>query len=67
MAVVTTKEFVAAVARKRNGHARARTVAQQQCGDLRRIGEGLVVDFDQSRQYIECFATSHNALGVIGA
>ena len=48
VAVVAAEELVASVARQRHGDVRARQAGEHRGGDLRRVGEGLVVDLRQA-------------------
>ena len=66
VAVVAAEQFIAGVARQRDGDVPARELAQQHGGHLRRVGEGFVVDAGQARHHAEHIGGRDQQLGVFG-
>ena len=67
VAVVAREQLVPPVARKRDRHVPAGELRHQVRGDLRTVGEGLVVDGGEARDHVEQLALAHVELGMFGA
>ena len=67
VAVVAAEQLVASVSRQRHGGVGARQAGEHRGGDLRRVGEGLVVDVGEPGDDLQRVARRHQQLVVLGA
>ena len=65
IARIAGEDFVAAVARKRDGDVFTRQLGEQSGWNLGRIPEGLVVDFGQSGDHVAGLRWRDPKLGVL--
>ena len=65
--VIAAEKFVAAVSGKRHGDVAPRKSGNQPCGNLRRIGKGLVVHFGQPGNDLPRLGGSDDEFGMVGA
>src|SRR5207302_11407492 len=66
VAVVPAEYFVAAIASERNGHIMPGHLRDEKSWDLRRVGEGLVEQFWQTRYHVSRLYRRDIKIGVLG-